>query len=1823
MKKNLTRILSLLLVLVLMVGVLPVSALADGWDLTGELDTEQLLERAEPVEMQASATVPYRIVHLDCGRKYFSVENIKKLIDTMTNYGYNQLQLAFGNGGCRFLLDDMSLSFAETTMTSDTVKTNITNGNNSFNGDSRYLTQSDMDSIIAYANNKGIEIVPMLNMPGHATAIVYNTSYASNGNLNVNTEAARNYGTALLAKYVTYFKGQGCKYFHFGSDESGYSGNNMTAFLTACAKVITDAGMTPRAFNDATNVATMPKSVQITYWHKETQSQYAFTLNAAGYQMINTHGRWYYVIKSDQGTSEAGTKYWNGTVNTSEVSVELPVMKAEKMDRRWVGINEYFDFEPPYGSIISNSLGTMFCIWCDASQDSYLTDSDVISENENYGALYQLEKMAEHYWPGDIKIPGSTAPTVTLQDGSALPAAIKVGEALSLKASKTVSWTTSDNSVIELTSDNSVIELTSAANGESETIEGTNVLATAKKAGTAIITVTDEDDNTAFYTITVQDASQAGTVNVALTVGESKTFDVDSSVNAGSYITGDNEYIATAEVAHVEGVTETTVSTIKATTVEDGASYIMRVYNTNYALTTNTGKSDWGTRTLAFETYTAAEDDNVWTLEASAGGYKLKSATGYLVLGTGNNTAYTDTTGEIFTLTSTSTGWTVKNPSDKYINALGGIENLTAGGWSGDGTRFDLYKVTKATDESSTLTITGVGESTTDVTVGNVTYHITVTAPSKTDSTTLSHGGSFTLPNGAADVTVTSGNAYVTANGTTITAGNTDGTATITYTVKNNGGYVTARYTHTVTVSAINFGNIESLKVQLWITNTWVGADSAPTSLQTVNIPAENAYSEAGVPLSQFVPGTGYKKDGSNTVKVIYWKGVALHNDIAPVQQGADYSDSGDNFTTIRYWNNAWQYLKGTEWTTIVTTDTIVAYYLQLNNVSPEITTGTRDYGNPPTADETGSSTNGFTLTAFAVVYPDGTLSRTEQQMYETGMIRGFYGSNSLGLGLIYAENNSTYKISKMTLTWGRNLNGNSNDGSTWLTKKYVGQTYGTDWGITWEKTTNSAGKEWYDETPYWNAGDSDFPMIDGNANSLSFDPTNRNAALILIYLEVVETENTLSVVYWDDNANSQITTNPMPLPIVVKPNVTFLNGIQNSGPMHAGPITLSDDAYIENSSGAKQGFNKELSTVRGVSGVYVSGLFKYVSAEISEDGMTLTLHFDLNEAQYQQTFVVDFGLPLVIQATDFDLENTNQIESVSLERGNLTLTHEGTYGTATIAGDYQTVTYTLKKPLGSGRATIPLFVTYQGQSEPRLFQAHVIPASNVLYEENFLTQAEDTNANRLPWALDTAGSLGSTKQATHKNDVEAIFGYDDAYKNSTGSNGAWTVSGLSQQQSVSKPLTAEFYGNALDVIGTCDANTAMLMMIISNVDNPSAAKKPVLVDTRYNGGTLNQVPFAHVELESDAHYSVNIRAYYAPAIAASNTNTATTFGAVSAISDFAASASYADQAVWNQMAHDLAEDGLSLDDVEFVRFDDTATATQTDSLVVYADLYSVQQPARPEGTELAIDAFRVYRDSDSSDAVGSKYIASEQNMVYENIIDVVKNEVITAYTENGQYSGSAINGYESSGGPQNEIYIGQSQAISFRVEGATEIQVSLRAVQGATSWADAMTGENPAAIRSNTEMYYTVHAGNNGVFTITNRGDGLLAIGNVKLSNGAKTTSASEIDEDALRASLCAALGLSAEQPQAFQPKTFTARATTLPMLRNKRVSVLITISNDVSYVTVNGVKYTPSRYYASWQKTRLIQFGETLGKYESKTYTIIAYDANGVASAPITVNG
>ena len=62
-----------------------------------------------PEQQAAGAGDDYsRIVHLDVGRKYFRVDQIKDIIDTMAESNYNALELAVGNDGLRFLLNDMS-----------------------------------------------------------------------------------------------------------------------------------------------------------------------------------------------------------------------------------------------------------------------------------------------------------------------------------------------------------------------------------------------------------------------------------------------------------------------------------------------------------------------------------------------------------------------------------------------------------------------------------------------------------------------------------------------------------------------------------------------------------------------------------------------------------------------------------------------------------------------------------------------------------------------------------------------------------------------------------------------------------------------------------------------------------------------------------------------------------------------------------------------------------------------------------------------------------------------------------------------------------------------------------------------------------------------------------------------------------------------------------------------------------------------------------------------------------------------------------------------------------------------------------------------------------------------------------------------------------------------------------------------------------------------------------------------------------------------------------------------------------------------------------
>lgn len=1685
-----------------------------------ENNTPFTVDETMSLPRDSVGNVNYRAVMLDCGRKYFSVDNIKKLIDTMAQYGYNQLQLSFGNGGCRFLLDDMSLSFKGVTMGSDTVKTNITNGNYKFNGDTRYLSQTDMDAIITYAEKKGIEIVPMLNMLGHATAIVYKTNYSSSGNLNINNETSRYYGYALLKKYAEYFAGKGCKYFSFGADESGYTGNNMTAFLTGCANVIVEAGMIPRAFNDATNGATMPTTVQITYWHIEKNSQSASALANAGYEMINTHGRWYYVIKTAQN-GEINSKYWQGKVNTAETSVELPVMKATKMDNgTWVGLNEYFDANPGYGSTIAASKGTMFCIWCDASQDTYLTDSDVISENENYGALYQLQKLAEHYWSNDITTEPTPNPTPTPDQ----------------------------------------------TNGE--------------------------------------------TVNVELIVGDeangSRTFDVDGEITTNSDV-----YIATAEVTTGE---TTDAKVEKVTSIESGKKYLITNYR-NDILLTNTASTytenyvnydalklegSPNTDSMQKWTFTGTVANNVYTGTVSSSDGKYLSV--------GQLTASTKETSQTLTLSYNTdySCWTITQ-GNYYLNQLGGKDSRVAGGYtdgaSDPGSRWYIYEITEASDGGSKLTITATGEGGTTVKVGNTTYNITVTAPERTETVQLAHGATYNLPEGATDV-ATSGDNVITVSGTTVTAGETDGTATVTAVVKNEGGYVTARYIYNITVSVVNLEGVDPLKVELWVTNRYAGGThngvtyAATEAGHIVPVSAAAAYGPDGVTLESLVPTNG--KDEKD-LDLLYWKGTRLGSSNKQTYTGTDMTGSGSDFQKIRYYEDSWQYYFDNNWVSVETGDQIIAYYMQVYNTSPEIVTAFRDYGG--IAGKGGGEFDanwfaGYRGVGTAVVYSDKSMSPDgDDGIWNTTLICYYESASGGGTpGLIKVFDTEDFKITKITITKGVHKD------STGATGANATKTWNrTTSSILWDKTINDAGDEWYDEKLIWTSEGhtpGETITLDDSIWGDTWKTSGIGEAfLLLFYVEPVEKEDNLKVVYWDDNAKVRI--NPNDITISVKAGTTFINGIKQYSPVNAGTFTLDDDATIENSVGVNQKFNKNITILDGVAANYRSGIYEYVSADISEDGKTLTLHYNLKEITNKHSFVVDFGLPVEITGLLgwFNVTDAQTVANLSLSKANLLTDSTGSWGRAVInTKTWNSMTYTLDKML-SAKATIPLYCNLDGGKQLET-QIEIIPATSVYYEDSFAKfygsngkeQTGFSKTNEVTaqtpgvWYID--GQEQTANQALEAlGNKTYVYGYDPKYDNCTmfsmGSARKVTVTSDMANDGVVWP-TAQFTfkGTGFDIISLTDNTSGAIYVSVYPGDKAEGTPKKYVVNNYYGydyvdgkwvvktdagNNALYQIPVIKIKDLDYGTYTVVIKVAY------------------SAFQDVADKKQYS---FW----------------LDAVRVYDPMGANNSDT-------YAPDGEAKPVFVEVR-------------DMLLSASSVAENN---------TNNGVVFI---DGNGSAAIATDYKNFG-PNHEVYLANNQAIAFTIADAAkyaDIQIGIKST-GNSAVKYKINNGTEATIGTATDMYYSIkdYASNGGVVTITNTGEAVLSITNIKCTMGTSSAKTDTVDlvmsaEDVAVAISMVNSAITPVEPEpepepekTFEPDRFEA-SWSRNVMQGRKATLTVKTSEDVEAITVDGQTIRSYR-----TRTERVGFGRRAKRitYREFTYSMVAQESADFSVTAINTEG
>ncbi|WP_247952513.1 G5 domain-containing protein [Streptococcus oralis] len=324
-----------------------------------------------------------KMISIDAGRKYFSPDQLKEIIDKAKHYGYTDLHLLVGNDGMRFMLDDMTIKANGKTYASDDVKRALENGTDAYYKDpnGNHLTESQMTDLINYAKNKGIGLIPTINSPGHMDAILHamkelgiqkpNFNYfgkESARTVDLDNKEAVAFTKALIDKYAAYFAGKS-DIFNIGLDEyandatdakgwsvlqaykwypedgfpdKGY--DKFIAYANDLARIVKSHGLKPMAFNDGiyynsdTSFGTFDKDIIVSMWtggwggYDVASSK---LLVEKGHQILNTNDAWYYVLgnhKPDEAyplskaLENSGKVPFNQLASTKYPEVDLPTV---------------------------------------------------------------------------------------------------------------------------------------------------------------------------------------------------------------------------------------------------------------------------------------------------------------------------------------------------------------------------------------------------------------------------------------------------------------------------------------------------------------------------------------------------------------------------------------------------------------------------------------------------------------------------------------------------------------------------------------------------------------------------------------------------------------------------------------------------------------------------------------------------------------------------------------------------------------------------------------------------------------------------------------------------------------------------------------------------------------------------------------------------------------------------------------------------------------------------------------------------------------------------------------------------------------------------------------------------------------------------------------------------------------------------------------------------------------------------------------------------------------------------------------------------------
>lgn len=1578
MRKLSKTLLSLLLIAAMLASFVVLPAAAE------EPAAEQPTEAVQAAETQADdaekSNYELSVVMLDCGRKYFSVDSIKQIIDNAAAAGFNNVMLAVGNDGMRFLLDDMSLTVNGTTYSSEEVAAAIHTGNEAYyNFTTDELTESEMDEIIAYAKTKGLGIIPVINTPGHMDAILdaaealtgktcsYNGSART---IDVTNSTAVAFTQAFVQKYVDYFASKGCKYFNMGADEYAndmFTGGSMgfgnlqstgkysyyVEYVNAVAALIKNAGMTPMAFNDGiyfnyvTSSGTFDTDIVICYWSNGWSGYTpmpASDLASKGFKMVNTNGSYYWVL----GKSDA----------------QCSASKAKD-----------FDIKSFPGSTIANPSGAMFCIWADYPGAE--TEASVISKTADTIAAFgkTLPKIDDNKTVSDeatgvsVTAPGLTGITVAAVDKGTELDGKKVAGAWNIELT-TANGSYTDSATVSIPVGKEWLSY-KLTGGVLES-DGTTVTSDPNsKVENGVLTFTAPH----FSTVVV--LAEEKQQEITVTVGGTVTLDPVDGEFSGDYT---NDYV-----------------TVKTDIKQKNQTYVSAKL-TDDTLYVSTKQNDTTpTQYLKF-------------ISAGNGKYYIQD---------GDNYIYPYAARRIFDNWDYSLKETTKQ-SDALVNvAINSDESIMVSRDYSETSSWGTTYTAKAY-----LTISGSSYAATDT----ETYLYLCDVGPVSKETTISFTGKK-------------------AGTTRVKIGDV---------------------LYIITVSPENLDNVSPLKIEFWITNKHVYdgttySSSLPTSK---DIAAANVHFEEGVLLESLVPATGVNSDSN---PMVFWKSTRLASDNKQTTgSGVDKTRSGSDFTYIRYWNGSWSYsADGVNWVNAETGDQFVAYYLQKTEVTKEVETQVVDWG--PQRDNWSSLNylgTKYVLMDYAVKYESG---EQVPSTFPTADTLAFHCDTSTTknniyyreIGMIRAKETDEYEVYMITLTPTSDTPTDTLKGSTAAgnnSYEYKG-TETVVWADTQEDLDASGLGTYTSISGAFTYSIGGEPIVPG------VEIYRKQAMKVTYYVRAKVTEDSLTVHYIDKTANQEFYS----YNIAVAQGTYFNANIGLNKDAWKGPLVNGE---VTNLKGNIQTVSADLSTLPALSAQYRYS--DYTCVEVTRStgntetgtpaGKEVYLYYTFNN---KHTFVVDFGVPLKIKATDI---------GVTVPEGDSYWTEAtctgAVYGETKIANG-EGLTYTATKPMLGIETLNVTLATGTGEDDKATHTIYLVPATTVYYEQNVATYSDG-------WSLNGTAIAADKYQETQKGRKPGWnFGYDPYYKeNQLGANGSvmYTTTPGESAQLTFKGTGMELYLRTQNANATSDPATEA-----NNATDHSYMLVQVYAGDTADANSLKRMSFVDVNnlfVESKNGYGYNTPCWTVDGM---------TYGTYTVVVRYVKGTTYGLAIDGFRVTNTLNPDNATTKDFYAAVHEDNMQTSEIRNMVlaqanVSNAIFGMSAPMYQVGVKEVLDA--VFDDKDVID--GASIISKLEDGTTTVTVD---KDLVNI-------------------GPKNEIYLQPGQAVVMELTGTyASVQVGMRSLTGAAVTYQINSGEEQT-MNSTVDMYYKVNLVDKKlVIQNTSKNKEILALTKLKVTSKSAAT--------------------------------------------------------------------------------------------------------------------